>query len=70
VFYKNLTCRKGKTYNPSPEGCGEIFILKDLISGTFIFVEQNGYLKILIVCVLGKGGRERGASCPLITFDY
>jgi hypothetical protein len=47
-------------YNPCPVGCEGAVILKDIISGLFNYVEQNGYLKILIGCVLGKGGRERG----------
>jgi hypothetical protein len=28
--------------------------------------DKNGYLKILIGCVWGKGRLERGASCPQI----
>ena len=60
AFNKHLICSQGITYNPCPEGWGEAVILKDLISRTFCNVEQNGYLKILIGCVWGKGGRERG----------
>jgi hypothetical protein len=57
--------------HPCPEGCGGgVVILKNLISKTFNYVEQNGYLKILIKWVWGKGRRERGLSCPPITFDY
>ena len=51
---------QGITYNPCPEGCGGFVILKDLISRTFNYVEQNGYLKILIGCVWGKGGVRGG----------
>jgi hypothetical protein len=39
---------------------GGEFILKDIISGPFKYVEQNGYLKILIGYVWGYGGRGRG----------
>ena len=46
-FYINLICPQGITYNPCPEGCGGIVILKDIICGSFNYVEQNGYLKIL-----------------------
>ena len=51
----------GISYNLCPEGCGGGgFILKDIISGLFNYVEQNGYLKILIRCVWGKGGLGGG----------
>ena len=61
----------GHNLYPFPKGCGGGFvILKDTISRPFNYIEQNGYLKILIGCVWGNGGRGRGVSCPLITFDY
>ena len=59
---------QGITYNPCPEGCRGAGILKYIISGLFIYVEQNDYLKILIGCVWGSGGRGKGVSGPLITF--
>jgi hypothetical protein len=34
------------------------------------YAVQHGYLKILIGCVLGNGGRGRGVSCLQITFGY
>ena len=70
AFYENLICPLGITYNPCPEGCEGVVILKDLISRTFNYAEQNGYLKILIGCVWGEGGREMGAICPQSIFDY
>ena len=45
-----------------------VVIFKDRIFGLFNYVEQNGYLKILIVCDWGNGGHERGVSYPSITF--
>jgi hypothetical protein len=70
TFYKNFICPQVITYKICPGGCGGFAILKDIISGPFNYVEQNGYLKILIECVLGNGGRERGASYPPITFGH
>ena len=67
---KNLRCPKGITYNPCPEGCRGSFILKDIISGPFNYVEPNVYLKILMGCVWVNGGRGRDVSCLPITFDY
>ena len=32
-------------------------VVKDIISRPFNYTEQNGYLKILIKCVLGIDGR-------------
>jgi hypothetical protein len=60
-FLQNLICPQGITYNPRPEGCGGggVVTLKDLVSRTFNYVEQNGYLKILIGCVWGNSGLER-----------
>ena len=59
------------TYNLWPEGCGRrVVILKDIIFGCFNYVEQNGYLKILIECVWGNGGCGKGVSCPPITFAH
>ena len=52
---KNLICPQGVTYIPCPEGWGFV-ILKDIISGSFNYVEQNGYLKILIWSVWGNDG--------------
>jgi hypothetical protein len=73
-FYNNFICKpymlQGITYNPCTEGSDGVIILKGLIFRTFDYVEQNGNLKILIGCVWGNGGRERGASCPSITFGY
>ena len=34
TFNTNLICLQGITYNPCPEGCGGVVILKDLISRT------------------------------------
>ena len=44
AFNKNLICPQGITYNPCTEGSEGVIILKDLISRTFNYVEQNGYL--------------------------
>ena len=63
-------CAQGVTCNPCPEGCGRVVILNYIISGPFNYVEQKGYLKILIECVRRNGGHERGVSCPQITFEY
>ena len=57
-------------YNLYTEGSDGAIILKDLISRTFDYVEQNGYHKILIGCVWGNGGPETGVSRPSITLDY
>jgi len=59
TFNKNLLCPQGITYNLCPEGWGAV-ILKDIVSWTFNYVEQNGYLKIFIGCFLRNGGRGRG----------
>jgi hypothetical protein len=69
TFYINLICPQGITYNPCTEGSEGVIILKDLISRTFNYAEQNGYLKILIGCVLENGGRERGVSRYPINFN-
>jgi len=46
-------------------------ILKDVISGPFNYVKQNGYLEILIGCIWRNGGGWGwGDSCPPVTFDY
>jgi hypothetical protein len=70
TFYINLMCPQGITYNLCTEGSEGVIILKDLISRTFNYVEQNGYFKILNGCVLENGGRERGVSRYPITFNY
>jgi hypothetical protein len=67
---KNLICPQSITYNPCPEGFEWVIILKDLISRTFNYVEQNGYLKIVIECVWINGGRGKGVSSLPITFVY
>jgi hypothetical protein len=61
---------QGITYKPCLEGCEGNVILKNIFSGLFNNVEQNGYLKILIGCVWRNGGCERGVSYPSFTFDY
>ena len=61
---------QGMTYNPCTEGSEGVITLKDLISRIFNYVEQHGYLKILIGCVWENGGRERGVSRYPITFKY
>ena len=56
----NIICPQGITYNACSEGYGrggEDVILKDIISRPFNYVEQNGYLQILIGCVFGIGER-------------
>jgi hypothetical protein len=55
---KNLIYPQGITYNPCPERCGGFVILKHLISRASNYIEQNGYLKILIGCVWGNGGHD------------
>jgi hypothetical protein len=67
---KTLYASRAKTYNPCPEGSGGSVILKNIISGLFNYVEQNGCFKILIGCVWGNGGCEGIVSYPQITFDY
>ena len=53
---------------PCPEGyVGGGVELKDVIFGPFNYVQQNDYLKILIGCAMGNGGRGRSVSCPPIT---
>ena len=71
-FLYNLYMPPGHNLQPLPRelGGGEVAIFKDLISRTSNYVEENCYLKILIGCVWGNGGRERGVSCPPITSDY
>ena len=62
-FLINLTCPQGITLNPCPEGFGGGgSILKDIIYGSFKYVEQNGNVKILIGCIWGKSGRGKGVS--------
>ena len=69
AIYKNLICPQGIAYNLYP-GSGGFVILKYIISRTFNYVEQNGYLKILIGRFWENGERERGASRYPITFNY
>ena len=64
AFYKHLICPQGISYNPCPEGFKGFVILKDLISITFSYVEQNDYLKIFIECVWEMVG-VRGAVVAL-----
>jgi hypothetical protein len=49
-------------------GKNRFVISKDIINRHY--TEQNGYLKILIGCVPGKGGRRNCVSCYPITFDH
>ena len=66
LFYKNLICPQGITYNPSlraVSGCHT----KNVVSGLFNYNKQNGYLKILVGCIWGNDLCGR-AGCPLITF--
>ena len=51
------------TYNPCPEDCGEVNILKDIITGPFNIAEQNSALKISIGYVL-VNDRLRGRGIP------
>ena len=67
-FCKNIIWPQGITYNPCPDGWGDVTI-KDTISGPFNYAEQNGYLKTLIGCVWGNCGLVMGVSSPPITFD-
>jgi hypothetical protein len=67
---KNLYAPQGITCNPWPEGCGGCVILENIISRIFNYVEQNGYIKLLIGCVWGNSGCERDVSYPSMTFDY
>jgi hypothetical protein len=74
-FYDNFFHKKhymppGHTLQPLPWGVWGFFILKIIISWNVNYVEENAYLKILIGCVWGNGGRENGVSCSSITFDY
>jgi hypothetical protein len=67
---KNIIFSQDLTYNPCPEDCGGIVLLKDIISRSFNYVEQRCYLKICIGCNMGNGGRGRGVSCLPNTFGY
>jgi hypothetical protein len=60
----------GHNLKPLPWGLWEFVVLKKIISGPFNYVEQNSYLRILIGCVRGNVGRERGDKCPPITFGH
>ena len=48
-------------------------VVEEMIYRPFIYTEQNGYLKVLIRCVLGIDGRRRGGgwivALPPIYFD-
>ena len=59
-LYKNLIWLQGITYNPCREGYGGIVILKDKVSRPFNYAEQNGYLKIWTLCLLGNDGHGEG----------
>ena len=67
-FYRYFICPKGTTYNttynPCPEGCEGGFILKDIISGPFNYVEHNRYVKMFIRSIWGKCGRGRRGQLP------
>ena len=45
-------------------GGGGGIILKDLTLGPFNYVEQKGYVKILIGCVWGNVGRGKKGRLP------
>ena len=66
ALYTYLTCPQGTTYNPCPEGCG--VVISNIVSEPFNYVEQNGYLKILIGCVWGKGGHGKRGWLPSYQF--
>ena len=63
-FYKNFICLPGITYNPCPEGCGGIFIVKDLISRTFNYVEKKWLSQNFDWMCLGKRWAWEGDSLP------
>ena len=67
---KNLIHPWGITHNPCAEGCRGVVIFKDKICRPFNYIDLNGYLKILIRCVLELMGVGGGACCTLIIFDY
>jgi hypothetical protein len=60
------------TYSHYPEGCegGGVVILKNIISGPFNYIEQNGHIKMLIVNFWGNNEHGGGVIIPPITFDY
>ena len=47
----------GHNLQPLPRRSWGVFIIKNIISRPFNYVEQNGYFKILIRCVQGNGGQ-------------
>ena len=70
-FYIYFICPMALLTTPAMRSVGmEVIILKDIVSEHFNYVEENGYLKILIGCVCWNGGRGRVANCPPIAFDY
>ena len=71
AFYKKPYILLGHSLQPLPRGLGGFVMLKYIVSGTFIYVEQHGYLKIQIRSVLGNDRHVGGGGiCPPITFDW
>ena len=54
---------------PLPRGRRGVVNLKDIISGPFKYVKQNGYLKVLYWMCLEECWACEGVSSPLIIFD-
>ena len=60
----------GHNLQPLPRRSWGVFIIKNIISRPFNYVEQNDDLKIWLGWVWGNGGCRRRVSCPPIAFDY
>jgi hypothetical protein len=59
-FLRKPYMRPGHNLQPLPRGHWGIVFLKNMISGPFNYAEQNSFLKILIGCVWGNIGGNRG----------
>ena len=71
TFYKNLFCPKVKLITFTRRAVwGKVVTFNNRIPRPFNYVEQNGYLKILIECAWGKGKRGRRVNYSPMTFDY
>ena len=64
VFYKILICPQGITYNPCLEGSRGVFILKDLVSRTFNYVNKMAISKFSFE-VFGEKVGVRGGLVSL-----
>ena len=60
----------GHNLQPLSRGLWVVVIFKDIIFGTFNYVEQNGYLKIFLDVLGEMMGMGGGVSYPPISVDY